>query len=227
MPPNRPTKKERREATKAARFEAERKARKQRRARFAYGGIGAAAVVGLIVALVLASGSSNTINLAALNKDASAAGCSNLTTLPDQGRSHIVSPQTFQYNSNPPTSGSHYNVPGIAPAPTGVHLQPVQDEDQVHNLEHGHIIIQYNGLAQDVITALESFTRAHDSYTLMAPRPQLPTDTQLAFTRWDQKITCAAPTNADAVVKVAQTFYNDFHGLGPEGALPGTPLSSG
>ena len=226
--PTKPTKRDRREAAKAARFEAERKAKKQRRVRYIYVGIGAAAIIGLIVALILASGSSTKLNLTALNKDASAAGCSALIPVPDQGRQHIQPPATFSYNSNPPTSGSHYNIAGTAPTPTGVHLQPIRDEIQVHNLEHGHIGIQYNNLPQSVVSALEEFTRAHDIYTFMAPRPQLAqVSAELAFTRWDSKITCASPTDANAVVKLAQTFYDDFHGLGPEGALPGTPLSAG
>ena len=225
--PNKPTKRDRREAAKVARFEAELKAKKQRRVRYIYVGIGAAAIIGLIVALILASGSSTKLNLTALNKDASAAGCSALIPVADQGRQHIQPPATFPYNSNPPTSGSHYNVPGTAPAPTGVYLRSIPDEDQVHNLEHGHIGIQYNNLPQSVVSALEGFTRAHDIYTFMAPRPTLPTGIQLAFTRWDFKITCASPSDPNTVVKLAQTFYDDFHGLGPEGALPGTPLTSG
>ena len=223
--PNKPTKRERREASKAARFEAERKAKKERRNRFMLGGLIGAGVIGLIVAIVLASGSSNKIDTTALNKDASAAGCSGLTTFPDQGRSHIQSPATFNYNSNPPTSGSHYNIAGVAPTPTGVHLQPIPDEDQVHNLEHGHIGIQYNNLPSSVTSALEQFTSAHDTYVFMAPRPSLPAGV-LAFTRWDQSITCTSPTDPSAVVKLATSFYNDFHGLGPEGALPGTPITS-
>jgi hypothetical protein len=224
--PNKPTKRDRREAAKAARFEAERKAAKQRRTRFMYGGIGAAAFIGLIVALILASGSSTKISVAALNKDASAAGCTNVITNADQGRAHIQSPKTFNYNSNPPTSGSHYAIAGVAPAPTGVHLNPIQDEVQVHNLEHGHIGIQYNNIPESVQSVLTQFTNDHDTYVFMAPRPQLPTGIQLSFTRWDQMINCTSPTDPSAVLKLAKTFYDDFHGLGPEGAIPGTPIQS-
>lgn len=223
--PNKPTKAQRREASKAARFEAERKAAKERRNRFMLGGFIGAAVIGLIVAIILASGSSNKVDLTGLNKDASGAGCSGLTKFPDQGRSHIQSPKTFTYDSNPPTSGSHYAIAGVAPTQTGVHLQPIQDEIQVHNLEHGHIGIQYNNLSPAVQSALEQFTNARDTYVFMAPRPTLPAGVQLAFSRWGELVTCASPTDASAVVKLATTFYNDFHGDGPEGALPGTPIS--
>ena len=223
--PNKPTKKERRDASKAARFEAERKAKKDRRNRFTLGGFIGVAIIGLIVAIVLASGPTK-ISVVGLNKDASAAGCTNLITNADQGRSHIQSPKTFNYNSNPPTSGSHYAIAGVAPAPTGVHLQPIQDELQVHNLEHGHIGIQYNNIPDAVRSALEQFTSAHDTYVFMAPRPQLPSGVQLSFTRWDQMINCASATDPAAIVKLATTFYKDFHGDGPEGALPGTPITT-
>ncbi|HEV2685510.1 MAG TPA: DUF3105 domain-containing protein [Actinomycetota bacterium] len=225
--PNKPTKAQRREAAKAARFESERKAKKERRKRFMLGGFIGAAIIGLIVAIILASGSSNKISVVGLNKDASAAGCTNLITNADQGRSHIQSPQTFNYNSNPPTSGSHYAIAGTAPTPTGVHFNQIQDEIQVHNLEHGHIGIQYNNIPDGVKSALEQFTNARDTYVFMAPRPQLAqVGVQLAFTRWDQKITCVSATDSAAVVKLATTFYNDFHGDGPEGAIPGTPITS-
>ncbi|MGZ4138378.1 MAG: DUF3105 domain-containing protein [Actinomycetota bacterium] len=221
-----PTKKDRREATKQARIEAERRAAKQRRKRWAYGGLGAALVVALIVGLVLASGGSSAPNVAQLNTLASAAGCSPVQVVADQGRGHVNPPQTVTYNSNPPTSGTHWGGPaGVAPAPTGVHTSPIADEAQVHNLEHGHIGIQYStALDAAVRDALESFTRSHDTYVFMAPRPQLDQGTSLAITRWDNKITCASPTNADAVVALVQKFYDDYHGDGPEGAIPGTPL---
>jgi hypothetical protein len=73
---------------------------------------------------------------------------------------------------------------------------------------------------------LEQFTNGHDTYVFMAPRPQLPTGIQLSFTRWDQMINCASPTDPSAIAKLMKTFYNDFHALGPEGAIPGTPITT-
>jgi len=207
-------------------MEAEKRAAKQRRMRFLYGGLGTGLVIALIVALVLFSGSDTKVNTTTLNKAASAAGCTAIQDIPDQGRSHIQPPATFKYNSNPPTSGSHYAITGTAPAPTGVHTAPIQDEFQVHNLEHGHIGIQYAPtLPTSVIDALETFTSSHDTYVFMAPRPTLPTGVQLAFTRWDNLVDCASPTDASAVVSFAAKFYDAYHGNGPEGAIPGTPIS--
>src|SRR5437879_5327961 len=168
--PNKPTKKDRREASKQARLEAEVRSRKQRRMRFLYFGIGAAALIGLIVALVLFSGT-KPINVASLNSAAGGAGCGSLQSFPNQGQQHVPQGTIIQYNSNPPTSGSHYQVvAGVVPAPTGVHTAPIQNEIQVHNLEHGHIGIQYAAaLPTTVLNALETFARNHDTFVFLAP----------------------------------------------------------
>jgi hypothetical protein len=194
--------------------------------RFMYLGIGAAAFIALIVGIVLFSGT-KPVNVAALNSAASTAGCGSIQTFANQGQKHVAQGTIVSYNSDPPTSGSHYQVvTGVIPAPTGVHTAPIQNEVQVHNLEHGHIGIQYtSALPTSVLNALETFARNHDTYVFLAPRPNLPSGVQLAFSRWQTLVDCASPTNADAVVAFAQKFYDAYHGLGPEGGIPGTPIS--
>ena len=61
---------------------------------------------------------------------------------PDQGNLHIQleTDAHVPYNSNPPTSGPH--LPYIAP--WGVHTEPISKELQVHNLEDGGVMVQYN-----------------------------------------------------------------------------------
>ena len=44
------------------------------------------------------------------------------------------------YNSNPPTSGPHYEIWTQA----GVYDAPKDDRNLVHSLEHGYVIISYN-----------------------------------------------------------------------------------
>ena len=60
----------------------------------------------------------------------------------DLGNEHIqtTSDPHAAYNSDPPTSGPH--LPYIAP--WGVHTRPVPLELQVHNLEDGGVVVQYN-----------------------------------------------------------------------------------
>jgi hypothetical protein len=61
-------------------------------------------------------------------------------TVDDLGRTHVKIGEKIKYNSNPPTSGSHY--PEWTKA--GIYDAPKQDEYLVHSLEHGYIIISYN-----------------------------------------------------------------------------------
>ena len=58
-----------------------------------------------------------------------------------QGRDHIPVGQSHPaYNSDPPTSGWHYDEPAKA----GFYEAPLPDEQLIHNLEHGHVVISYD-----------------------------------------------------------------------------------
>ena len=61
--------------------------------------------------------------------------------IPIQGRSHIPVGQAHdRYNSEPPSSGPHYDTPAAA----GFYDQAPADEYLVHSMEHGYVIIWYN-----------------------------------------------------------------------------------
>ena len=63
------------------------------------------------------------------------------TAYPIQGREHIpLDAPHLPYNSNPPTSGPHYE----SPVPWGVYDHELPDEQLVHNLEHGGVWVSYN-----------------------------------------------------------------------------------
>lgn len=57
----------------------------------------------------------------------------------DLGRSHVPAGTKVDYNSNPPTSGKHYEDWVRA----GVYGEPKDDRNLVHSLEHGYIILSY------------------------------------------------------------------------------------
>ena len=61
-------------------------------------------------------------------------------TIPDLGRDHVPEGEIVEYNSNPPTSGSHYE----SWEKPGIYDRPLKDEKLVHSLEHGYIIVSYN-----------------------------------------------------------------------------------
>lgn len=58
----------------------------------------------------------------------------------DQGRGHVPVGTEVKYNSNPPTSGPHYEE-WMKP---GIYNQVFDDRGVVHSLEHGYVIISYN-----------------------------------------------------------------------------------
>src|SRR5262245_57344371 len=62
--------------------------------------------------------------------------------VPDQGNLPIKTPEDphVPHNSEPPASGPH--LPYIAP--WGIHTTPIVKELQVHNLEDGGVMVQYN-----------------------------------------------------------------------------------
>lgn len=65
---------------------------------------------------------------------------------PSLGGTHIQPGSSHPaYNSDPPSSGWHYNDPSI-PAPTlwGVYTQEVPAEVFLHNEEHGGVVVTYN-----------------------------------------------------------------------------------
>jgi hypothetical protein len=125
-------------------------------------------VVGLIVyGLVVAS-------IRSTNDDANRPG----QAVPIQGREHIaVGASHAAYNSNPPTSGPHYEQD----ASWGVYQTELPDEQLIHNLEHGGIWISYNGIDDKTKTDLEKIAQS-DPKIIVEPRSQ--DDAPIVLASW-------------------------------------------
>ena len=101
--------------------------------------------------------------------------------VPSLGNRHIpnVESSHIAYNSNPPTSGPHVTYL----AKWGIHIEPIPKEIQVHNLEDGGIIIQYNRSADnELISKLAEITRRYKDLVILAPFPDM--DSLIALTAW-------------------------------------------
>src|SRR6266852_2122353 len=87
--------------------------------------------------------------------------------MPDQGNVHLRTTADAHdpYNSDPPTSGPH--LPYIAP--WGVHTRPIQRELQVHNLEDGGVIVQYNCECPELVAKLKAIVERYDRNVILAP----------------------------------------------------------
>jgi hypothetical protein len=98
----------------------------------------------------------------------------------DLGNDHIqtASDPHAAYNSDPPTSGPH--LPYIAP--WGIHTRPVPLELQVHNLEDGGVVVQYNCECPELVEKLRGIVRKYDKQVLLAPYPSM--KSRIALTAW-------------------------------------------
>jgi hypothetical protein len=99
---------------------------------------------------------------------------------PDQGNAHIhtLSDPHQPYNSDPPTSGPH--LPYIAP--WGVHTRPIPPQLQVHNLEDGGVMVQYNCTCPDLVDQLRGVVSRYDKFVILAPYPGM--TSRIALTAW-------------------------------------------
>lgn len=204
------TKAERRELAKQRRMEEMRRRGRLARTRRIRNVAIAVVLIGGISALLVTNARKGAKGTQELNRLAAAAGCTELPTPPSAGRGHQP---PFEYKTNPPTSGNHRG-----PGPTGIFRQPVQDEDYVHNLEHGHVGIHYKDFDSAPVDELERIVRDDPTHLFITPRPEL--DAKLAFTAWGHLIKCQEPTAG--AVEVARRFAKQFTGKGPEN-VPGLP----
>ena len=141
-------------------------------------------------------------------------------TFANQGQQHLAAGDTVQsvlggqsYNSNPPTSGPHLPYA----SPWGIFPQAVRDELQVHNLEHGGIVIQYvcpQGCPATV-NSLSAYAVRYPptNFTgvLLAPRDNLPTDSRIALTAWTHRLLLKS-FDRDKI----EGFIKTYIGKGPE-----------
>ena len=142
--------------------------------------------------------------------------------IPIQGRNHIAVGEPHDpYNSDPPTSGPHYDTP----AQGGFYdIAPV-DEYLVHDLEHGYVNIYYNcgkytsgtcdqlkQQVKDVMSAAGLSPIFGDLKLIAAPRPSMPQ--VIALTAWG-RLDKLSTFNRQEILD----FIRAFRDNGPE-ALP-------
>ena len=192
-----------------------RAARQFRRRLLRYAALGGVVIVGLAVILGL------FLSPAILPpRSADRSGDGPGTPVADQGRRHLASGAVAlpgYYNSIPPTSGDH--------APTwercGVFTDPIPNEIQVHNLEHGFVIVQYNTQDQAVIDRLEEVVDnlpGNLDHLILAPYPAM--EQTIALTAWGV-VQYLDTVDEDAI----RAFANAYRGRGPEAGTPSCDAS--
>lgn len=100
------------------------------------------------------------------------------------GNRHLTSSQVVltTYNSDPPTSGPH--LPSVAR--WGIHERPIPKELQVHNLEDGGVLVQYNcdranQECRELVDKLAKIVRPYN-HAILAPYPGM--TQKIALTAW-------------------------------------------
>lgn len=122
---------------------------------------------------------------------------------PSQGHAHLNpdEPDDFVYNSNPPTSGPHKEIfTGQFVNPT-----PLPPYIQVHLLEHGNVLLQYNCTCPDVAASLSSIAYEYDS-KLIAPNELQPTAEEVQAGEEQGKAVIVAP-NTSMKPRIALTAW--------------------
>lgn len=198
--------------------------RRQRRARLrkmAMAGVAGLVIAGIVALFLLLGGDDNSPES---NQLAAAAGCERVENPKILTSTHINPPETENFNTNPPTSGRHYNAAGVGPITTGIHRAAVQYEGSVHNLEHGHIVIYYKeSVGPTIANILAEVVRSNPPWIMLAPNQDM--QSQVAFTSWGHLQRCNTP-NEQGLKAAAEDFVKRFRNKAPESAQgspePGT-----
>jgi Protein of unknown function (DUF3105) len=231
------SRKEQKEALRREREqrEQEAKAAQARKRMVGYGGAGVLVIAVLAVLALVLSGSDDA---GGVDKDvlpdggsvpeqkefdletaAAAAGCELEDVEASGNFDHTTDPsERVKYNSNPPTSGRHFAVP----AEDGAYSTAPSDEELVHNLEHGRVIVW---VKPDLPVAQREQIRAlfdEDDYQMIVvQRANMPY--AVAATAWNADPTplgtgqlMGCPQWNDDVIDALRTFRDEHRSNGPE-----------
>ena len=130
----------------------------------------------------------------------------------DEGNSHVATGQKVTYNTNPPTSGSHWNsVAPPAPVPWGIKDSQQPNEALVHNLEHGGIVIFWKGLTDDEVNKLKDLVRLMTNNgfkkIVLEPYAEMPSDARIALSAWDWALKLPGYDDVQ-IVKFVKSHYD-------------------
>jgi hypothetical protein len=143
--------------------------------------------------------------------------------IPDEGREHIPFPMMVTYEHNPPASGAHWSQTNVAPLPSGHYFNPPAEEEQwVHNLEHGYMVLLYDcdnfecppDLVDNLVGTIDTYPLSSVfgySKIVVVPYDGLPHP--IAAVAWDHQLYLDAFDDA-----VLRSFYEMFLDMGPETA---------
>ncbi len=117
-------------------------------------------------------------------------------TIPNEGAAHVPVGRQVTFQNNPPASGTHWSESGVAPIAPGFYETAVEEEQWVHNLEHGDIVFLYDcngpcpstllGELQDFFDSTPPSEASATTRMVIAPYDGLPF--LLTAIAWDRQL---------------------------------------
>lgn len=179
---------------------------------------GAVLLVVLLGAVLFATNVFGSDKLAGMKTLVKNGTCVETDFAKSMGRQHTTNPKTkvVYTQSDPPTSGKHYQVP----PPLMIYDEPVPQWILLHALEHGNVLVQYGDkVSASDREALRAAVLSHRVHTLMAPYPKL--GKRVVYTAWQRMLNCTG-FQKDALTG-AQAKWAGLKGVAPEAAAFNTP----
>jgi Protein of unknown function (DUF3105) len=91
-------------------------------------------------------------------------------------------PPPISYETSPPVAGPHSSA-----VPCGVYAEQIPDENQVHDLEHGAVGVQYKpDLPVAQIRRIEELVRSYDSHVFAGPYEEM--ESNITLTAWGHMV---------------------------------------
>lgn len=152
--------------------------RKQRLVLYAFAASGVAALVVVAGIFLFGGGGGNSKQVV---DTMAAAGCTLESFKALTGVHSVATPDgtSKEWNSFPPTSGPHYQVPAVY----GSYDEPINQAQAVHNLEHGAVVIQYGSTVPAAeVAKLKAFYAESPNGLLVAKLPAL--KNKIALESW-------------------------------------------
>lgn len=116
----------------------------------------------------------------------------------------------FKYNSDPPTSGMHLE----RFAPSLISTTPLPKYMQVHLLEHGNVLLQYNCACPDIAGALAQIASGYNNRQLPAGRTAFtPDDIQAIEERGSGVLVAPYPGMQHKIALTAWTRLQPFESI--------------
>jgi hypothetical protein len=138
-------------------------------------------------------------------------GCSTVDVpVEDPSRDHLDPGQTGSYTTRPGVAGAH-NATTLGTS-VKVFTEPVPEENAVHSLEHGGVILYHRGDGSVPAETTDAFARLarENRPVFTAPYASFDGDVGLAFTAWNTLMTCPGGIPATDAAALAEGFVDAF-----------------